>query len=57
MTALEMATALVNRWISECLWLDPNKRGVLLIRMIAEAIDQIEQEAYRRGYKDGENVE
>lgn len=53
MTALEMATQLVNRWTSECLWLeDPKKQGALLIQMIAGVIDQIEQKAYERGRRD-----
>ena len=56
MTALEMATQLVNRWISECTslpQLPPEKRGTLLIQMIAEVLDRVEQEAYERGQRDG----
>ena len=51
MTALEMATQLVNRWVSSSA--DPDKRGTPLIQMIAEVIGQTEQEAYNRGYRDG----
>lgn len=54
MTPLEIATQLVNRWTSQCLFLDPGKQGILLIQMIAEVIGRIEQEAYERGWRDGE---
>lgn len=56
MTALEMATQLVNKWISECAslpQLPPNKRGIMLIQMIAVALDRVEMEAYERGKRDG----
>lgn len=52
MTALEMATELVNRWISDCLWLAPKEQGIRLIQMVARVIDRIEQEAYERGRSD-----
>ena len=53
MNSLEMATQLVDRWVSECSSLDPDKRGTLLIQMMAEVIDRTEQEAYNRGWRDG----
>ena len=53
MTALEKATKLVNRWTSICLWLEPEERGIRLIGMIADLIDQAEQEAYKRGKQNG----
>ena len=56
MTALETATQLVNKWISECTvlpQLPPNKRGIMLIQMIAVALDRVEMEAYERGKRDG----
>ena len=55
MTALEMATQLVNRWISECTplpQLPPDKRGTLLIHMIAEVLNRVENEAYERACRD-----
>lgn len=52
MTALEKACHLVNKWISECLWLGPKEQGTLLIHMIAELVDRVEQEAYERGWNE-----
>lgn len=48
MTVLEKATSLFNRWVSFCLQIGPEEQGILLIEMIAEAIDQAEQEGYQR---------
>lgn len=48
MTALERAAQLFNRWASECLFLEPKQQSARLIHMIAEAIDEAEQEGYER---------
>jgi len=55
MTALEIATHLVNRWISKCTlrYLSPDRRAALLIQMIAGVIDRVGQKAYKQGWRDG----
>lgn len=57
MTALEVATELVNRWASECLSIDPRKRSALLIQMIAGVLHRVETEAYERAYRATEAYE
>ena len=53
MTSLEKATKLVNKWVSSCIWLDPEKQSIDLVILIADLIDQVEQEAYERGVQNG----
>lgn len=48
-TTLERATRLVNGWTSQCLSLAPNQQGILLIQMIADALDEAKRDIHSEG--------